>query len=702
MKTGLIITTFNRPEYLRQCFESIKATVLPEDLLIVIADDSSTNPETLQLISDFNINGIAIIKIRNEKNSKIYNSLANGYDKCWAQKCDVVINLDGDAIVKPDFFKRLLKLQQEHPANIVTGFNSENKNLDGKDRHQLYDDHSKFDDYWLKKSVGGINMVVNYDTYFKYILPALNNCINNKRGNWDHLACIESMKANFPIVVGVPSVVQHIGFDSSMNHIEAPDVASDFENAFELDLPNVTLIGIDCVSIQRLIHAANISSKHIRFGAIKLLTSQKVNDERIISIPDIRSKDEYSLFMLKDLHKYVDTEFALVIQHDGYLINYKAWDNDFLNYDYIGATWWFKDGMNVGNGGFSLRSKRLLEVTSDDSTFITTGPEDELIGRKFRKYLEKQYDIKFAWEDMANRFSIEAHNSADKKYSGQLGFHGWGVDFTGAKLDHIPSRKQVVTNTIPAQAPAPSPAQPSVNQKPVQKKRLAPSQYFGLGDIIFSMALIEDFIKLGYDIVWDVQSDYVNIQKHFPHIKFRDKKDSKINHERKEDRILNDGTRVIPIRWADQILKRPFKDVMRAKYDLYHIDWNRWREVTWVRDEGAENRLFFEMLKLTLNEEYTLVNRNFRSNQTGKAIIDTTGLPGKIIEMQAIEGYTLFDWGKVIENATQIHTVSTSVNYMMEVMELKAKELHLYLRKPDEKDFTFVDYIFKKPYIYHG
>ena len=54
----------------------------------------------------------------------------------------------------------------------------------------------------------------------------------------------------------------------------------------------------------------------------------------------------------------------LIIQHDGFILNHKAWDNEFLNYDYIGAPvyWMGNKLIEVGNGGFSLRSKKLLKI----------------------------------------------------------------------------------------------------------------------------------------------------------------------------------------------------------------------------------------------------------------------------------------------------------------------------------------------------
>ena len=113
----------------------------------------------------------------------------------------------------------------------------------------------------------------------------------------------------------------------------------------------------------------------------------------------------------------------LLVQWDGYVIFPSAWTDEFLAYDDIGARWPFvSDGMAVGNGGLSLRSKRLLNALSSDSAFTpdaTTG-EDELIARAFRPALETNYGIRFAPEDLADRFSVEIAAITDPTF----GLHG--------------------------------------------------------------------------------------------------------------------------------------------------------------------------------------------------------------------------------------------------------------------------------------
>jgi glycosyltransferase involved in cell wall biosynthesis len=436
MKVAIIITTYNRPQYLAQCFASLKRATFPRGSILIIVDDASTNEETRSLVRDFVLPGVEVVKHFNPKNKKVAFCLDlafhNAFDK---YKADLCINLDSDALVKVDFVERLADLHKRFPEHIGTGFNSVNKNRDGSDRHPIV---SEADGVLMKKSVGGINFVINKAVYKKYVEPALETSAS-RGGNWDHMACINSMKDGKPVACLTPSVVQHMGFDSSMNHNEQPDVAGDFSN---MSLPNVTLIGVDCTDINRLIRAADASCRDIQFGAVKLLSSQVSKDPRVVRCRPIKSKAEYSVFMMKELSGHVDTDFALVIQYDGHVINWQAWDDKYLDYDYIGATWWFKDGMNVGNGGFSLRSKRLMEALKDPR-FMQTHPEDLHIARTYRPQLEEM-GMKFAPEDVANRFSIEAYSTPPpaNRYGGQFGFHGYNVDFRNTGFAPANPRKK--------------------------------------------------------------------------------------------------------------------------------------------------------------------------------------------------------------------------------------------------------------------
>lgn len=202
-------------------------------------------------------------------------------------------------------------------------------------------------------------------------------------------------------------------------------------------LNNVTLIGIDCVNVERIQKAFDICCDRIDFTKVKLLTSLPTADSRKVEIPHLKNIEEYSKFCIKDLHKYVDTEFVLLVQHDGFILNPDKWDDAFLDYDYIGSPWLIADWsvakfdipktllgkLIVGNGGFSLRSKRLLETTSQlacKGVFKRYNPEDIAFCIWYRKQVEAA-GIQFAPPEIAERFGVEGEENV---YNKQFGFHG--------------------------------------------------------------------------------------------------------------------------------------------------------------------------------------------------------------------------------------------------------------------------------------
>jgi len=193
-------------------------------------------------------------------------------------------------------------------------------------------------------------------------------------------------------------------------------------------LNDVTLVAATSIAIPATVRALERSLDQAGFERVLLLSDRppegydQLADRRAVEwqpIAPLRSKIDYSLFMLRRLADYVTTRHALCIQWDGYVLNGAAWSPHFLDYDYIGAVWpHFSDGKSVGNGGFSLRSRKLLEACRH-LPFDGLLPEDVVIGRLHREELE-QGGIRFAPEPVARGFAYE-RTAPDGL---EFGFHG--------------------------------------------------------------------------------------------------------------------------------------------------------------------------------------------------------------------------------------------------------------------------------------
>jgi hypothetical protein len=194
-----------------------------------------------------------------------------------------------------------------------------------------------------------------------------------------------------------------------------------------LVLPQVTLCAVTSVNIAATLRALEISMEQVSFAACKLLTDADVAPPHpaieVVRIERLESSAAYSDFLLTALPDYLETSHCLVAQWDGHVLNAHAWRPEFLDYDYIGASWpQFDDGHDVGNGGFSLRSRRLMELCRDPA-FVPVHPEDIAIGRTNRSWLEDR-GMRFAPKEMADLFAAE--RTGDPKAC--FGYHGiWNM-----------------------------------------------------------------------------------------------------------------------------------------------------------------------------------------------------------------------------------------------------------------------------------
>ncbi len=116
---------------------------------------------------------------------------------------------------------------------------------------------------------------------------------------------------------------------------------------------------IDCLNAGRAERVLEICKQKADFGAVKLLTSIPTEYEHAVRIMPLNTLIAYSIFMLTRVHEYIDTGHVLIVQRDGWILNISAWRDEWLDLDYIGPL--FVQYDKVGSGGFSLRSKKIMQ-----------------------------------------------------------------------------------------------------------------------------------------------------------------------------------------------------------------------------------------------------------------------------------------------------------------------------------------------------
>lgn len=186
------------------------------------------------------------------------------------------------------------------------------------------------------------------------------------------------------------------------------------------DLSDVTVCAADSASAELAGRALDLCVERCTFADAILFSDAPVTGAfRRVAIPRLTSLDDYSRFCLTDMGRHIRTAYALVVQWDGYVADAGAWDKRFRTYDYVGAPI-FRDGrVVIGNGGFSLRSRKLMRALAR----LPAPPgvnEDWAISEILRPTLERDFGIRFAPPALAERFSYEQRHPGKPTF----GFHG--------------------------------------------------------------------------------------------------------------------------------------------------------------------------------------------------------------------------------------------------------------------------------------
>ena len=205
-------------------------------------------------------------------------------------------------------------------------------------------------------------------------------------------------------------------------------------------LPDVTLVAIDG-TVNPGATAASLAAAAARMAFARTLLLSPVRPPdgvtgaataEWIEIPRLTLKG-YNQFCLADLHRFITTSHCLTVQSDSRIVNPGAWNDGWLALDYIGAPWppgHTGTPYRVGNSGFCLRSRRLLQATASlpNDSYVWRGRvkpssrDDVITCVMYRAHLE-ELGLRFAPVDVAARFAFESATPESPALSDQFGTH---------------------------------------------------------------------------------------------------------------------------------------------------------------------------------------------------------------------------------------------------------------------------------------
>jgi len=215
------------------------------------------------------------------------------------------------------------------------------------------------------------------------------------------------------------------------------------------------------------------------------------------------------------------------------------------------------------------------------------------------------------------------------------------------------------------------------------------NQCFGIGDVLFCEPIARHFYNEGEnEIFWPLNDHFMWISDYIKYINFVPKSSHRTDYDYESWNLglTSLGVYYIPLEFSNQIVRKlkpyDYSDNyhnMLDKYRLLGFSEDMWKTLKWERNLEKENKLYNLLVK---DENYILINTKWSE---GNISIETDS-KFQIINMDILDGFTLFDWAKIIENACEIHTVSTSNLYLLETLNLKANKVNIYPRKPRENN----------------
>jgi len=201
-----------------------------------------------------------------------------------------------------------------------------------------------------------------------------------------------------------------------------------------------------------------------------------------------------------------------------------------------------------------------------------------------------------------------------------------------------------------------------------------------LGDILFTIKIAEELSKKG-TVYWQVAPTFWN---------------NGISRVKTSAVIGPSSPKNVR---GGEVIKLSDTELMRIKYTSIGMDWSDWADyVKYDRNTDIENALR-QHFNLSEGEPFIFYNDTYGPGQKHNGVVNSIpkNYDGKIIKLEIFEGVTVFDWAWIFENAEEIHTVDTSILYVIETLNLKSKKMTCHPRHYKFSN-SQINNLFKKPW----
>jgi len=217
-------------------------------------------------------------------------------------------------------------------------------------------------------------------------------------------------------------------------------------------------------------------------------------------------------------------------------------------------------------------------------------------------------------------------------------------------------------------------------------------QPIGLGDILFVQGIVEHLIKNGYEVHFPVHKFYFSLVKEYivkNNLIWHNEngKYPLSEHYGKEQEASVGEDIYLPLTFADCYSRT---QPMISKYFYMNIPVDDWRKGFDVQRKLDKEKELIK--KYNLKGRYIIVNKQFNMPELKKKreinIESNLHIHEMSYEEDLKNGFTLFDWIGALENAEEVHTVGTSVSYLVDKYCINNK-IYCYERRLPGQDRTY-------------
>ena len=203
-----------------------------------------------------------------------------------------------------------------------------------------------------------------------------------------------------------------------------------------------------------------------------------------------------------------------------------------------------------------------------------------------------------------------------------------------------------------------------------------------IGDILFLQKFANHFAELGHRVIFPINPEYEWLRDG---LEYHSNIEMPLTTEDYDFKQLIKFGRLIeqvtlePIETAQFIFyqladswKFDPPRTMFLKYEVAGLDYTDWQSYVKIR-RNPEKELFLYNGLNRADMNYVLVNEHYSRGHVPLFV------PFPSIKMVSIDGFTLFDWCLILENADRIVTIDTSLVLLAEILGLTCK-LHVVSR----------------------